>query len=51
MFPNCKIINENYTELEDGKKIEGLSGFKGFNIPPTVEVPSFYRNYNEFNYS
>lgn len=38
LFPNCKIINENYTELEDGKKIEGLSGLKGFNIPPTVEV-------------
>ena len=38
LFPECNIINENYTELEDGKKIEGLSGLKGFNIPPTVEV-------------
>jgi len=38
LLPDCKIINDNYIEVEDGKKIEGLSELCDFNIPSTVEV-------------
>lgn len=34
---NLKLINDNYKEIEEGKRIEGLSDYNENNIPSTVE--------------